>query len=138
MFRRTNLFCYLSQLRVLSSNSFFFFLQVGRLKPEKTIPDTILKQAKGLAIVTVAKVGMMVTYKIGTGLVVARKADGSWSPPSAISTCGIGYGAQVTSAVFFLNNCFSFLYMGDVLFYQINSIKQFKILLDFPNRLEVR
>jgi lipid-binding SYLF domain-containing protein len=115
------LFCYLSKLRVLSSNSFYF--QVGRLKPEKAIPDAILKQAKGLAIVTVAKVGMMVTYKIGTGLVVARKADGSWSPPSAISTCGIGYGAQVTSAfLVFINSCFSFLYMGDVLFYQINTI----------------
>ncbi|KAG8058548.1 hypothetical protein GUJ93_ZPchr0002g25457 [Zizania palustris] len=37
----------------------------------------------------------MVTYKVGTGLVIARRADGSWSPPSAISTCSIGYGAQV-------------------------------------------
>jgi SH3 domain-containing YSC84-like protein 1 len=77
--------------------------QVGRLKPEKYIPDTILRQAKGLAIVTVVKVGMMVTYKLGSGLVVARRVDGSWSPPSAISTCGIGYGAQVIQAfqVFF-------------------------------------
>lgn len=71
---------------------------MGRLKPEKAIPYTILKQAKGLAIITVAKVGMMVAYKVGTGLVIARRADGSWSPPSAIATCGIGYGAQVTSS----------------------------------------
>jgi lipid-binding SYLF domain-containing protein len=69
---------------------------VGGLKPEKAIPDAILRQAKGFAIVTVVKVGMMVTYKLGTGLVVARRVDGSWSPPSAISTCGVGYGAQVT------------------------------------------
>jgi SH3 domain-containing YSC84-like protein 1 len=69
--------------------------QVGELKPEESIPDTILKQAKGLAIITEVKVGMMVTYKLGTGLVVARRADSSWSPPSAISTCGLGYGAQV-------------------------------------------
>jgi lipid-binding SYLF domain-containing protein len=74
-------------------------VQVGRLKSEKAIPDGILKQAKGLAIITVVKVGMMVTYKVGTGLVVARRADGSWSPPSAISTCGIGYGAQVISSL---------------------------------------
>ena len=39
---------------------------------------------------------MMVTYKIGTGLVIARRADGTWSPPSAISTCGVGYGVQVS------------------------------------------
>ncbi|XP_039155309.1 SH3 domain-containing protein PJ696.02-like isoform X1 [Eucalyptus grandis] len=46
------------------------------------------------AIITVVKVGMMVTYNIGTGLVVARREDSSWSPPSAISSCGIGWGAQ--------------------------------------------
>ncbi|KAM3700605.1 hypothetical protein ACJW31_05G111500 [Castanea mollissima] len=62
--------------------------------PEKKIPDAILRQAKGLAIITVVKVGMMVTYNIGTGIVVARREDGSWSPPSAISTFGMGWGAQ--------------------------------------------
>jgi SH3 domain-containing YSC84-like protein 1 len=69
--------------------------QIGELKPEKSIPDSILRQAKGLAIITEVKVGLVVTYKLGTGLVVARRADGSWFPPSAISTCGLGYGAQV-------------------------------------------
>ncbi|XP_021288627.1 LOW QUALITY PROTEIN: uncharacterized protein LOC110419830 [Herrania umbratica] len=68
--------------------------EVGSLKPEKSIPDAILKQAKGLAILTVAKVGVMVTYNIGTGLVVARGEDGSWSPPSAICSFGVGWGAQ--------------------------------------------
>ena len=69
--------------------------QVGSLTPEKSIPDAILKQAKGLAILSIAKVGMMVTYNVGTGIVVARREDGSWSPPSAISSFGIGWGAQV-------------------------------------------
>ncbi|KAK0599444.1 hypothetical protein LWI29_005352 [Acer saccharum] len=68
--------------------------KVGSLKPEKSIPDAILKQAKGLAVLTIAKVGVMVSYNIGTGLVVARREDGSWSPPSAISSIGIGWGAQ--------------------------------------------
>ncbi|TXG66685.1 hypothetical protein EZV62_007960 [Acer yangbiense] len=68
--------------------------KVGSLKPEKSIPDAILKQAKGLAVLTIAKVGVMVSYNIGTGLVVARREDGSWSPPSAISSFGIGWGAQ--------------------------------------------
>lgn len=70
-------------------------MQVGSLKPEKSIPDAILRQAKGLAILTVAKVGVIVTYNIGTGLVVAHRDDGSWSPPSAISSCGVGWGVQV-------------------------------------------
>ena len=70
------------------------------MKPEKSIPDAILRQAKGLAIITVVKVGVMVTYNVGTGLVIARREDGSWSPPSAISTLGVGWGAQVN--LFFL------------------------------------
>ncbi|KAI3718061.1 hypothetical protein L6452_18907 [Arctium lappa] len=41
---------------------------VGSLSPEKAIPNSILKKAKGLAIFTVAKVGMMVTYNVGTGI----------------------------------------------------------------------
>lgn len=72
-------------------------LQVCSLKPEKSIPDAILRQAKGLAIITVVKVGVMVTYNIGTGLVIARREDGSWSPPSAVSTFGVGWGAQVST-----------------------------------------
>jgi len=70
--------------------------QVGSSRTERSIPDAILRQAKGLAVITVARVGVMVTYKIGTGLVVARRDDGSWSPPSAISSFGLGWGAQVT------------------------------------------
>ncbi|GFP78680.1 sh3 domain-containing protein pj696.02 [Phtheirospermum japonicum] len=67
---------------------------VGCSTPEKSIPGAILKQAKGFAILTVAKVGLMVTYNVGTGIVVARREDGSWSPPSAVASFGIGWGAQ--------------------------------------------
>ncbi|XP_052179128.1 uncharacterized protein LOC127792603 [Diospyros lotus] len=77
-----------------AANTIRGYNKVGSLTPEKSIPDAILKQAKGLAILTVAKVGVVVTYNIGTGLVVARREDGSWSPPSAISSFGIGWGAQ--------------------------------------------
>ncbi|XP_052201510.1 uncharacterized protein LOC127807577 isoform X1 [Diospyros lotus] len=69
--------------------------KVSSLGPEKAIPDSILWQAKGLAILTVIKVGTMVTYNTGTGVVIARRQDGSWSPPSAISSFGVGWGAQV-------------------------------------------
>jgi lipid-binding SYLF domain-containing protein len=72
-----------------------FGVQIGKLKPERSIPDTVLKGAQGLAILTVMKAGMMVTYKLGTGLVIARRADGSWSAPSAVASVGLGWGAQV-------------------------------------------
>ncbi|XP_023541863.1 uncharacterized protein LOC111801882 [Cucurbita pepo subsp. pepo] len=78
-----------------ATNTIRAYNKVGSLKPEKLIPDAILGQAKGLAIITAVKVGAVVTYNVGTGLVVARREDGSWSPPSAISTIGMGWGAQI-------------------------------------------
>ncbi|KAJ7968783.1 RING/FYVE/PHD-type zinc finger family protein [Quillaja saponaria] len=78
-----------------ATNTIKAYNKVGCLKPEKSIPEVILGQAKGLAIITVVKVGVMVTYNIGTGVVVARREDGAWSSPSAISTFGVGWGAQV-------------------------------------------
>lgn len=65
------------------------------MNSERSIPLAVLKGAKGLAILTVAKAGVLVSYKLGTGLVVARRSDGSWSAPSAIFSAGLGWGAQV-------------------------------------------
>lgn len=77
-----------------ASNTLRSYCQVSRLNPEKSIPAAVLKGAKGLAILTVAKAGALVTYKLGTGLVVSRRSDGSWSAPSAILSVGLGWGAQ--------------------------------------------
>ncbi|CAI9097348.1 OLC1v1033748C1 [Oldenlandia corymbosa var. corymbosa] len=71
------------------------YSQVARLNPEKSIPAAVLKGAKGLAILTVAKGGVILAYKLGTGLVIARRSDGSWSAPSALLSVGLGWGAQV-------------------------------------------
>ncbi|GAB4827162.1 hypothetical protein Ancab_034051 [Ancistrocladus abbreviatus] len=68
--------------------------KVGSRRYEKVIPETILRQAKGLAVLTIVRIGAMVTYNIGTGLVVARREDSTWSPPSAICAFGVGWGAQ--------------------------------------------
>ncbi|XP_022927459.1 uncharacterized protein LOC111434279 isoform X1 [Cucurbita moschata] len=78
-----------------ATNTIRAYNKVGCLKPEKLIPDAILGRAKGLAIITAVKMGAVVTYNVGTGLVVARREDGSWSPPSAISSIGMGWGAQI-------------------------------------------
>ncbi|KAL9676759.1 hypothetical protein QQ045_004978 [Rhodiola kirilowii] len=77
-----------------ATNTIQGYNKVGSLTLEKAIPHSILKHAKGLAILTVAKVGMMVTYNVGTGIVIARNEDGSWSAPSAISTFGMGWGLR--------------------------------------------
>jgi lipid-binding SYLF domain-containing protein len=74
--------------------------------PEKSIPSAVLKDAKGLAIMTVIKAGFIVSGRGGSGVVVARKKKG-WSGPSAIGTGGAGFGfqigAQVTEFVMVLN-----------------------------------
>ncbi|KAH0548050.1 hypothetical protein GP486_008209 [Trichoglossum hirsutum] len=76
--------------------------------PDKIIPPSVLQNAKGLAILTVFKAGFLATVRMGSGLVVARLADGSWSAPSAIFTTGAGFGGQVgaelTDFVFILND----------------------------------
>ncbi|XP_010541680.1 PREDICTED: uncharacterized protein LOC104815071 [Tarenaya hassleriana] len=78
-----------------ASNTLRSYCQVASLNPEKPIPYAVLSRAKGLAILTVAKVGALVSYKLGTGLVISRRSDGSWSAPSAILSVGLGCGAQI-------------------------------------------
>ncbi|KAJ0031650.1 hypothetical protein Pint_13585 [Pistacia integerrima] len=78
-----------------ASNTLRNYRQVAALNSERSIPLAVLKGAKGLAILTVAKAGVLVSYKLGTGLVVARRSDGSWSAPSAIFSAGLGWGAQI-------------------------------------------
>uniref|UniRef100_A0A0D9WXK2 FYVE-type domain-containing protein n=1 Tax=Leersia perrieri TaxID=77586 RepID=A0A0D9WXK2_9ORYZ len=78
-----------------AANSVRSYRQVARINPEKSIPHAVLSGASGLAILTVVKAGVLLTYKLGTGLVVGRRPDGSWSPPSAIVSAGLGWGAQV-------------------------------------------
>jgi len=74
--------------------------------PEKGIPRSVLKDARGVAILTVIKAGFGVSGRGGTGIVVARTAKG-WSGPSGIGTGGAGFGlqigAQVTEFVIILN-----------------------------------
>ena len=74
--------------------------------PESAIPDMILRDAKGIAILTLTKGGFLISGRGGTGVVVARTEKG-WSGPSAIGAGGMGFGfqagAQVSELVFVLN-----------------------------------
>ncbi len=66
--------------------------------PEQGIPDAVLRDAKGLAILTVLKAGFVFSGQGGWGVVVARTPHG-WSGPSAIGTGGAGFGFQVGAEV---------------------------------------
>jgi len=74
--------------------------------PEQGIPQNVLRNAKGVAVLTVVKIGFGLSGKGGQGVVVARTGDG-FSGPSFIGTGGAGWGlqigAQITEFVFVLN-----------------------------------
>jgi lipid-binding SYLF domain-containing protein len=74
--------------------------------PEQAIPTAVLRNARGLAIMTVTKAGFIVSGRGGKGIVIARTGEG-WSGPSAIGTGGMGFGfqagAQVSEIVIILN-----------------------------------
>src|SRR5436190_3328104 len=74
--------------------------------PEQGIPESVLRNAKGVAVLTVVKIGFGISGKGGQGVVVARTGHG-FSGPSFIGTGGAGWGpqigAQITEYVFVLN-----------------------------------
>ncbi|TMW58706.1 hypothetical protein Poli38472_010265 [Pythium oligandrum] len=70
------------------------FMYDGVIK-DQSIPLPLLAKAKGIAFLTVIKVGFVLTGRVGTGLVISKLPDGRWSAPSAIGTAGIGWGAQI-------------------------------------------
>ncbi|KAK8045965.1 hypothetical protein PG996_014029 [Apiospora saccharicola] len=75
----------------------------GRAK----IPAEVIHQAKGIAIFTTMRAGMWVSGSAGSGVVMARLPDGTWSPPSAFSAYTVGagviLGADHTESVCVLN-----------------------------------
>lgn len=72
------------------------------------IPKPVLQRARGLAVFQVLKAGFIFSGKAGSGIVIARLPDGSWSAPSCIATGGLGWGLQagadVTDFVIVLNS----------------------------------
>lgn len=65
-------------------------------------------RTQGLIICTVLRGGFMASGRFGSGVIVARCADGSWSAPSAIGMVGCGFGGlvgvEITDFVFVLND----------------------------------
>ncbi len=76
-------------------------------KDKGKIPKEVIVNAKGLAIFSAFRAGMYFAGTAGTGIVMARLTDGSWSPPSAFSvkagSVGIVYGVDVYDCICVLN-----------------------------------
>ena len=79
----------------------------GKAKVVKKIPTEVIKKAKGLAIFTTMRTGLWVSGAGGSGILVARKENGDWSPPSGIllHTAGLGFlvGVDIYDCVVVIN-----------------------------------
>ncbi|KKP02830.1 hypothetical protein THAR02_05060 [Trichoderma harzianum] len=60
-----------------------------------TIPPRIISKAVGLAIFTTLRAGFQISGATGSGILIARLPDGSWSPPSGIQLHSVGGGFQI-------------------------------------------
>ncbi|ETP51731.1 hypothetical protein F442_03160 [Phytophthora nicotianae P10297] len=72
-----------------------FFRNDSGASGDRAIPISMLENAHGLAIMTIVKAGFLIVGKVGTGIVISRLGDGSWSAPSAIGTVGLGGGFEI-------------------------------------------
>jgi lipid-binding SYLF domain-containing protein len=61
----------------------------------RRIPPKVLQKAQGLAIFTVFRTGFGFSGASGSGVVLSRLPDGSWSPPSGLLVHTIGYGLLI-------------------------------------------
>lgn len=79
----------------------------GKARSLQKIPSEVIKRAKGLAIFTTMRTGLWVSGAGGSGILVARKEDGEWSPPSGIllHTAGLGFlvGVDIYDCVVVIN-----------------------------------
>lgn len=58
----------------------------------KRIPAKALREAQGLAIFTVFRSGLGFSAASGSGIVIARKPDGTWGSPSGLLVHTLGFG----------------------------------------------
>ncbi|KAK4551524.1 hypothetical protein LTR86_011131 [Recurvomyces mirabilis] len=76
-------------------------------KVVKKIPANVIKNAKGLAIFTTMRTGLWMSGAGGSGVLIGRLPDGSWSPPSGIllHTAGLGFlvGVDIYDCVVVIN-----------------------------------
>ncbi|CAK7274613.1 hypothetical protein SEPCBS119000_006262 [Sporothrix epigloea] len=75
---------------------------------KKKIPPRIIQDAVGLAIFSCMRSGLWMSGSGGSGILIARKADGTWSPPSGIilhtATVAFVVGVDIYDCVLVINS----------------------------------
>ncbi|KKF95267.1 SH3 domain-containing protein [Ceratocystis platani] len=72
------------------------------------IPPKVIANAVGIVVFTAVRAGFQIAGTTGSGVLVARLADGSWSPPSGVQVASLGggflMGVEVYDCVLVINN----------------------------------
>jgi lipid-binding SYLF domain-containing protein len=70
-------------------------LRANAAMPVKSIVPAVLRDARGVAVIPhVVKAGLLVDHQFGRGVVLMRRADGSWSDPVFVTLEGNGVGLE--------------------------------------------
>lgn len=76
--------------------------------PQLAIPEAVLREARGIVIVSQVKGGLVVGLQFGHGVVLARRPDGEWSAPVIVrageASLGLQLGGKRTETVYMLMN----------------------------------
>ncbi|KAH8681427.1 hypothetical protein BX600DRAFT_21369 [Xylariales sp. PMI_506] len=73
----------------------------------KKIPPRIIQNAVGLAVFTSVRSGLWASGSGGSGILMARKTDGTWSPPSALllQIASLGFlGVDIYDCIVVINS----------------------------------
>ncbi|ETS83758.1 hypothetical protein PFICI_05634 [Pestalotiopsis fici W106-1] len=74
----------------------------------KKIPPRVIQNAVGLAVFTSMRSGLWSSGSGGSGILLARKTDGTWSPPSGLTlqTASLGFvlGVDICDCVIVINS----------------------------------
>jgi len=83
-------------------------LQEFMTSPDYGIPREVLRHAKGIIIVNQFSAGFLLGVKDGWGVLMVRRADGTWSVPALLSagegSLGLQVGASANETIFILND----------------------------------
>lgn len=91
-------------------------------KSGNPIPASLLKKAKGIAIIEVARGGIGVGGSDGGGIVLAKTPKGGWSAPIAFNQSGASIGLQLG----FETKQFIYIIMSDAMLSNFLGDNQYK------------
>jgi lipid-binding SYLF domain-containing protein len=63
------------------------------------LPKDLFEKSVGIVLISVVEVGFIFSGNVGSGILLKKNDDGSWSAPSAMGLAGVGWGFLVGGAM---------------------------------------